>query len=154
MKKCCGDPGHITNLGEAGYGAKLCAGVKEVGIHLRSLLHTGRIKAAKILNPWVLMGLGSLDSSNPQDTLKIWGKDPVHPLDTAYTKMAEKVLEEVNLTVVFNPRQTVSPSMAREPVRQRARESWMEETLTVASRTGKWSHGEVPMAAAALEVPT
>ena len=103
---------------------------------------------------WVLMGLGSLDSSNPQDTLKIWGKDPVHPLDTAYTKMAEKVLEEVNLTVVFNPRQTVSPSMAREPVRQRARESWMEETLTVASRTGKWSHGEVPMAAAALEVPT
>ena len=71
MKKCCGDPGHITNLGEAGYGAKLCTGVKEVGIHLRSLLHTGRIKAAKILNPWVLMGLAGSDSSNPQVTLKI-----------------------------------------------------------------------------------
>ena len=80
VKKCCDNAGHITYFGEAGYGAKLCAGVKDVGIHLRSLLHTRGIKAAKILNPWVLMGLARADSGNPHDTLKIWGKDPVHPL--------------------------------------------------------------------------
>ena len=61
----------FTNFGEAEYGAKLCAGMKEVGIHLRSLLHTRQIKAAKIPNPWVLMGLAGSDSSNPQVTLKI-----------------------------------------------------------------------------------
>ena len=48
---CCGDSSHITNFTEAEYGAQLCAGVKEVGIHLRSLIHTRRIKSAKILNP-------------------------------------------------------------------------------------------------------
>ena len=144
MKTCCEDLSHITIFSEAGYGAQLCAGVKEVAIHLRSLLllHTRRIKAAKILNPWVLMGLAGSDTTNPQDILKLWGADPVHPMDTAFTKMAEKVLEEVNMTGVVNSCQTVSPSVAREATRHSAGESWTEETPTIANRMGKWSHSE------------
>ena len=141
VAKCFNDPGHITNFDETGFGAKLCAGVKEVGIHLRSLLHTRRIKAAKILNPWVLMGLTGSDSGNPLDTLRLWGSDPVHPLDTAYSKMAISIMEEINVTSVVHTRRSASPSAARGTPRQSNRESWTEETPTVAQRTGKWSHG-------------
>ena len=108
VAKCCNDPGHIINFDETGFGAMLCAGVKEVGIHLRSLLHTRRIKAAKILNPWVLMGLTGSDSGNPLDTLRLWGSDPVHPLDTAYSKMAISIMEEINLTSVVHTRLSAS----------------------------------------------
>ena len=62
------------------------------------------------------------DTSNPQNVLKLWGADPVHPMDTAYTKMAEKVLEEVNVTGVVNSRPTVSPSVARDATRHSAKE--------------------------------
>ena len=55
-----------------------------MGTHLHSLLHTQRIKSAKILNPWVLMELAMFDNSNLQDILRIWGKDPVHLLDSTY----------------------------------------------------------------------
>ena len=113
VNPCCGDSGHITNFTEAGYGAQLCAGVKEVGIHLRSLIHTRRIKSAKILNPWVLMGLAGSDSNNPQDVLQLWGADLVHPMETAYTKMAEKIMDEINVSGVMNCRQATSPSAAR-----------------------------------------
>ena len=119
----------FTNFGEAEYGAKLCAGMKEVGIHLRSLLRTRRIKATKILNPWVLMGLA--------------GPPPGHRLH----QNGGKVLEEVNVNSIVNPCRMVSPSAAREPVRQKARESWTEEIPTVANRTGKWSHGGGPRGA-------
>ena len=112
-----------------------------MGIHLRSLLHTRRIKAAKILNPWVLMGLTGSDSGNPLDTLRLWGSDPVHPLDTAYSKMAISIMEEINVTSVVHTRRSASPSAARGTPRQSNRESWTEETPTVAQRTGKWSHG-------------
>ena len=45
----------------------------------------------------MLMGLAGSDTTNPQDVLKLWGADPVHPMDTAYTKMAEKVLDMPSL---------------------------------------------------------
>ena len=137
VAECCNDPGHITNFDETGFGAKLCAGVKEVGIHLRSLLHTRRIKAAKILNPWVLMGLTGSDSGNPLDTLRLWGNDPVHPLESAYSKMAISI---INVTSVVHPLRSASPSAVRGTPRQINRESWTEETPTVAQRTGKWSY--------------
>ena len=71
VNPCCNDTGQITNFNEAGYCAQLCAGVKEVGIHFRSLLHTRRIKSAKILNPWVLMGLAGSNSTSPHDILQL-----------------------------------------------------------------------------------
>ena len=48
------------------------------------------------------MGLAGSDNRNLQDTLGIWGKDPVHSLDSAYATIAEKVLEEVNMASVVN----------------------------------------------------
>ena len=79
----------VFSFTEAGYGAHLCAGVKEVGIHLRSLIHTRRIKSAKILNSWVLMGLAGSDSNNPQDVAL--GTRPGPPNATAYTKRLQLI---------------------------------------------------------------
>ena len=112
-----------------------------MGIHLRSLIHTRRIKSAKILNPWVLMGLAGSDSNNLQDVLQLWGVDPVHPMETAYTKMAEKIMDEINVTCVMNCRQATSPSAARGQPKHSTMERWTEETPTVGNRMGKWSHG-------------
>ena len=50
------------------------------------------------------MGLAGSDSTNPHDILQLWGADPVHPMETAYTKMAEKIMDEVNVAGVVNCR--------------------------------------------------
>ena len=90
------------------------------------------------------MGLAGSDTTNPQDVLKVWGMDPVHPMATAYTKMAEKVLEEINVTGVVNceqPPEGQPVSGKGHSETRRQRESWTEGTPTVANRMGKWSHG-------------
>ena len=50
------------------------------------------------------MGLAGSDNNNPQEVLQLWGADPVHPMETAYTKMAEKIMDEVNVIGVVNSR--------------------------------------------------
>ena len=40
VEKCCTEQGHITNFDDPEYGRLIGEGVKEVGIHLRNLLHT------------------------------------------------------------------------------------------------------------------
>ena len=91
------------------------------------------------------MGLAGSDTTNPQDVLKVWGMDPVHPMATDYTKMAEKVLEEINVTGVVNceqPPEGQPVSGKGHSETRRQRESWTEGTPTVANRMGKWSHSE------------
>ena len=87
------------------------------------------------------MGLAGSDSNNPHDVLQLWGADLVHPMETAYTKMAEKIMDEVNVTGVVNCHRATSPSAARGQPKHGMRERWTEETPTVANRMGKWSHG-------------
>ena len=70
-----------------------------------------------------------------------WGRDPVHPLDTAYANMAKKILEEVSEEAVVNARQPASQQAATDRPTAARRERWTEAAPTVASRTGKWSHG-------------
>ena len=86
------------------------------------------------------MGLAGSDNNNPQEVLQLWGADPVHPMETAYTKMAEKIMDEVNVIGVVNSRRAASPSAARGPPKHGTRERWTEETPTVANRIGKRSH--------------
>ena len=115
--------------------------LKEVGINLRNLLHTRRIKSAKIVNPVVLLGLSGQGWREDSEKSDIWGRDPVHPLSSAYLTMAKALLDEVNVTAVQNVRLLTSPLAATPVVRQNARERWTKEAPTVASRTGRWAHG-------------
>ena len=92
VQKCCGNTGHITNFADPDYGIQIAGAIKKVGIHLRILKHTR------------LMGIGGGNGSGKNDSSSSWGRDPVHPLDTAYATMARKLLEEINEEVVVNSR--------------------------------------------------
>ena len=144
MQKCCGNPGHITNFADQDYRTAIAGAIKEVGIHLRNLIHTRRIKAVKILNPAVLMGIAggnATGNNNNTDSTSSWGRDPVHPLDNAYATMAKKILDEINEEVVVNSRQPQAQQAAADGPTTARRERWTEAAPTVASRTSKWSHG-------------
>ena len=141
VQKCCGNPGHITNFADPDYGTEIASAMKEVGIHLWNLIHTRWIKAVKILNLAVLMGIASGNAAGNNDRTSSWGRNPVHPLDTAYATMAKKILEEVNEEVVVNSRRSQAQQAAADGSTKTRRECWTEAAPTVASRTGKWSHG-------------
>ena len=102
-QKCCSDINHITNFTDPDYATSIAGAIKEVGIHLRNLLHTRRLKGVKLLNPAVLMGMSAGNAADSAITTSYWGRDPVHPLDIAYTNMAKKILEEVNEKAASKP---------------------------------------------------
>ena len=55
--------------------------------------------------------------------------------------MAKKILDEVNEEVVVNSRRPPAQQAAADGSTKTRRERWTEAAPTVASRTGKWSHG-------------
>ena len=67
VRKCCNDQGHIINFEDSNYGRMIGEAVKEVGIHLRNLLHMRRIKVAKI----VLIGFTGPERMYPREKLVI-----------------------------------------------------------------------------------
>ena len=71
VRKCCNDQGHIINFEDSNYGRMIGEAVKEVGIHLRNLLHMRRIKVAKIVNPAVLIGFTGPERMYPREKLVI-----------------------------------------------------------------------------------
>ena len=88
------------------------------------------------------MGITSGNNNiNSNDSTPSWGRDPVHPLDTAYATMARKILDEVNEEMVVNSRRPQAQQAAADGSTTARRERWTEAAPTVASRTGKWSHG-------------
>ena len=133
VEKCCTEQGHITNFDDPEYGRLIGEGVKEVGIHLRNLLHTRRIKAAKIVNPAALMGLTSPIRMDAREKTNIWGRDLVHPLEQGYITLARAILEAVNKSAVLHVQRPPSPKPAAEPARQQSRDCWTEAATTVAS---------------------
>ena len=87
------------------------------------------------------MGMAGASAADISSMASYWGRDPVHPLDTAYANMAKKILEEVNEEVVVNARRPASQQAATDGPTAARRERWTEAAPMVASRTGKWSHG-------------
>ena len=88
------------------------------------------------------MGITSGNNNiNSNGSTPSWGRDPVHPLDTAYATMARKILDEVNEEMVVNSRRPQAQQAAADGSTTARRERWTEAAPTVASRTGKWSHG-------------
>ena len=70
---------------------------------------------SRILNPAVLMGMAGGSPADGTSMASYWGRDPVHPLDTACANMAKKILEEVNEEVVVNARRPASQQASRLP---------------------------------------
>ena len=88
-----------------------------------------------------MMGMAGGNAADSSSMASYWGRDPVHPLDIAYANMAKKILEEVNEEAVVNARRPTSQQAATDRPTTARRERWTEAAPTVASQTGKWSHG-------------
>ena len=77
----------MTNFGDDTYVWDIRNARKEVGIQIKNLLQTRRIKNAKLVNPAVLMGL----LTTPRASAELWGTDPVHASKEGYTNLANSV---------------------------------------------------------------
>ena len=62
-----------------------------MGIQIKNLLQTRRIKNAKLVNPAVLMGLLTTPRARAERMAELWGTDPVHASKEGYTNLAKSV---------------------------------------------------------------
>ena len=91
---CCNSPEHITNFSSEEYVKNIRNSLKDVGIQLKNLLQTRRIKSTKLVNPAVLMGLLTTPRASPERMLELWGSDPVHASKEGYRNLASCLMDE------------------------------------------------------------
>ena len=99
---CCGEAGHITNMDDEDFSAKMAVKVRDLGRHLRQLVWHKRWKNVFVLNTAEIMGIGgSLGSVEEirlrlDDMLELWGEDdPVHPTPQAYANLAGNLIDQI-----------------------------------------------------------
>jgi len=101
LSPCCEEPGHITNMQEEDYTAKISVKVRDLGRQLRQLVWHKRWKNVYVLNTAEIMGLGGYltpeeASLRLDDILDLWGEDdPVHPTPQAYANLAKNLLDQI-----------------------------------------------------------
>ena len=140
VSKCCHDTAHITNFQDEAYSTDMAARLKETAKHIKNMIFTRRLKGVKLVNPIALMG------NTGQKALALWGKDPVHPSDLAYQKMARAISDDINCPPMAASRPTPSeaPPSDNHSSAAAPRESWTAHTQQVASRRGIWSEHQRP----------
>ena len=149
---CCNSPEHITNFSSEEYVKDIRNSLKDVGIQLKNLLQTRRIKNTKLVNPAVLMGLLTTPRASPERMLELWGSDPVHASKEGYRNLASCLMDEAQCGSVLHPRKPSStnfPAAAASPLasadgsNSQKREEWTASTATVAARTDtpQWKRG-------------
>ena len=142
LNKCCSDPTHISNFEEKDYLSKLGTDIRDLGKHLRNLVHMRRLKRTKVLNPAALMGV--LDSGvEPDKLLALFGTDPVHLTETGYNATSSALGDELDTPHVVHVRSltaaTPAPGRSIRGQRPPPRESWTAGTEVVAHRNTSWS---------------
>ena len=142
--RCCSDSSHLTNYDEEDYVKYISNSLKEVGVQLKNMLQTRRIKSAKLVNPAVLMGLRTTPRPSPDKMIEIWGLDPVHANKEGYSNIARCVLEEAktdNVVFARKPSCSAAPGGTSQgdsnPLR---RESWTASSQKIADRRDAWKH--------------
>jgi hypothetical protein len=86
---CCEDPAHMPNRRQAGFEANLVRDLRDTAENLRDFLFTSGFKQYKVLDPGV--------SWRNRDNDYLWGVDPVHPSDAAYSLLADGALHICNI---------------------------------------------------------
>ena len=142
--RCCSVSSHITNYDNDDYVKHISNTLKEVGIQLKNMLQTRRIKSAKLVNPAVLMGLRTTPRPTPDKMIEIWGLDSVHANKEGYSNIAPCVLEElktVNVVFARKPSCSVTSTGSNQGVSNHARrESWTASMQKIADRKDSWHH--------------
>jgi hypothetical protein len=81
---CCEDPSHMPNRKQGGFEANLVRDLKDTAENLRDYLFTSGFKQYKVLDPAV--------SWRNKEKDDLWGADPVHPNEAAYSLLADGAL--------------------------------------------------------------
>jgi hypothetical protein len=84
VKSCCERDSHMPNARTQNFGIQLQRDLKEVSDHFRDFFFTAGYRLFKILDPLV--------SWRGEELGTLWEDDPVHPSETAYSKMAASAL--------------------------------------------------------------
>jgi lysophospholipase L1-like esterase len=144
FEKCCSDPSHITNKDSAGYEQIMREALTAIGTWMKAMAEMKRLKNVVLFNPMEPLGL--IDDDFDEDRiLQLWGADPVHPTEDAYSLIAEHLLafayqqigEKRTAEAAAEAATAAGPSTvhaapkAAKPVR---RESWISGTEPVAKR--------------------
>jgi hypothetical protein len=81
---CCSDADHMPNRKLPNFEQQLMDDLQEVATNFKAFLFTTGLRNGKIVNPQIsLRGL---------QRHEVWDKDPVHPRDGAYDKLAEGII--------------------------------------------------------------
>jgi hypothetical protein len=85
VKGCCTDQTHVANRSNERFEPNQLKELKELTDHLRDFLFTSGYRQVKVLDPAV--------SWRGKDTSTLWGEDPVHPKEEAYSLIGEGVIK-------------------------------------------------------------
>jgi len=151
FEKCCSDPSHISNKDSSGYEQTMREALTAIGTWMKAMAEMKRLKNVVLFNPMEPLGL--IDDDFDEDRiLQLWGPDPVHPTEEAYSLIAEHLLayasqqigEKRTAEAAAEAAATAGPSTthtatpkAAKPVR---RESWISGTEPVAKRQTQIHH--------------
>jgi hypothetical protein len=91
IEKCCSDPSHITNKDSSDYEQIMREALTAIGTWMKAMAEMKRLKNVVLFNPMEPLGL--IDDDFDKDRiLQLWGADPVHPTEDAYSLIAEHLL--------------------------------------------------------------
>jgi hypothetical protein len=113
-RKCCDDPGHITNKGS--FGEEIGEGLNEICSWLRNMAFARRIRNFTVLDPNETMLTGDDIVKDTMQIKKFWKEDPVHMTATGYKKLGKLILEslvDTNLTRANSKKEVANPAQPR-----------------------------------------
>ena len=94
--RCCDDTSHISNFGKDGYGTTIGEALGDIQGWIDDFSRGKRIKNYEVICPAIMM-LPS-DKESKVMLARYWGADPVHLTPDGYDKLAEKLVDYINVS--------------------------------------------------------
>jgi hypothetical protein len=136
--RCCSDDEHVSNLGDADFDDMIFSCLDAQRRIIKDVLHTSGVKSFTVLNFGQLCTSEAGSKTTSDDTKNalavMWGADPVHPSEDAYTTAA------VHISSILQPAAATAcgGGPAPAPERPAKRPRWLQEesSNTVVPRGG------------------
>jgi uncharacterized membrane protein YgcG len=120
---CCSREDHAPNRGSEGFEKEIRKGLADRRGFIKDFLFTNQIRGFAVLNPGLCLPISGEDGE------KVWGQDPVHPLQEGYERIVDLLCEEAAKMAEKASRKRAGEELAPAPKRQRVeqqRPRWIE----------------------------
>jgi hypothetical protein len=120
---CCTREDHAPNRASDGFEEELRKGLADRRGFIKDFLFTNQIRGFAVLNPGLCL------PSSGEEGEKVWGKDPVHPLQEGYERIVDLLCEEAAKMAEKASRKRAGEELAPAPKRQKVeqqRPRWIE----------------------------